>query len=119
MARLVLGRRNAQTIARWSRRRWLATAAGLGGLSLPAFLHLRAAAAPQPAGEVKAKSCIILYCWGGMSHHETWDLKPDAPVEIRGEFSPIPTKTPGIFVGEHIPLLAQQTDKLAIIRSIN
>jgi hypothetical protein len=106
------------TIRRWSRRRWLATAAGIGGLSLPAFLQLRARAAPQTA-PAKARSCIILYCWGGMSHHETWDPKPDAPLEIRGEFSPIETSTPGIFIGEHMPLLARQTDKLAIIRSIH
>jgi hypothetical protein len=54
-----------------------------------------------------------------MSHFESWDPKPDAPVEIRGQFSPIPTNTPGIFLSEHMPLLAQQTDKLAIIRSIH
>src|SRR5688500_6459602 len=54
-----------------------------------------------------------------MSHHETWDTKPNAPVEIRGSFSPIATATPGIHVGEHIPLLARQTEKLAIIRSIH
>jgi hypothetical protein len=53
-----------------------------------------------------------------MSHLETWDPKPDAPVEVRGEFSPIATATPGIHIGEHLPLLARQTEKLAIIRSI-
>ena len=56
---------------------------------------------------------------GGMSHHETWDPKPDAPVKICGEFSPIATVVPGIRIGEHIPLLAQHTDKLAIIRSVH
>jgi hypothetical protein len=54
-----------------------------------------------------------------MSHHEVLDPKPDAPVEVRGEFSPIATATPGIFIGEHTPLLARHTDKLAIIRSIH
>ncbi|MCI0360232.1 MAG: DUF1501 domain-containing protein [Planctomycetaceae bacterium] len=54
-----------------------------------------------------------------MSHLETWDPKPDAPAEVRGEFSPISTATPGIHIGEHLPLLAQQTEKLAIIRSIH
>ena len=54
-----------------------------------------------------------------MSHLESWDLKPDAPVEIRGEFAPIATATPGIFIGEHLPLLARETEKLAIIRSIH
>jgi hypothetical protein len=50
-----------------------------------------------------------------MSHHETWDTKPDAPKEDRGEFNPIATAVPGIRVGEHMPRLAQHTDKLAII----
>lgn len=67
----------------------------------------------------KAKSCIVVYCWGGMSHHETWDTKPDAPVGIRGEFNPISTATTGIHVGEHIPLMARQTERLAIIRSMH
>jgi uncharacterized protein (DUF1501 family) len=98
-------------------RRRLLAAAGLGGLSLPGFLQLREAAATAETG--KAKSCILVYCWGGMSHLESWDLKPDAPVEIRGEFLPIATKTPGIFISEHLPHLANQTEKLAIIRSIH
>lgn len=72
-------------------------------------------------GEVPAsvKKCIIVFCWGGMSHHETFDMKPDAAREIRGEFHPIQTVTPGITVGEHLPLLAKHTDKLAIIRSLH
>lgn len=54
-----------------------------------------------------------------MSHHETWDTKPDAPPEYRGEFNPIATAVPGIRIGEHLPRLAQLTDKLAIIRSMH
>ena len=54
-----------------------------------------------------------------MSHHETWDTKPDAPSEYRGEFRPIATVVPGIRIGEHMPRLAQHTDKLAIIRSMH
>lgn len=104
-------------IAALTRRQALATAVRIGGLSLPSLLHLRSTIA-QEAPAAKAKSCILLYCWGGMSHLETWDPKPEAPVEIRGEFAPIPTATPGVFIGEHMPLLAQQTEKLAIIRSI-
>ena len=75
------------------------------------------ASASAPGKGVKA--CIVIYCWGGISHHESWDPKPDAPIEIRGEFHPIATATPGIHVSEHIPMLAQQTEKLAIIRSIH
>jgi hypothetical protein len=54
-----------------------------------------------------------------MSHLDTWDLKPEAPVEVRGEFRTIATAVPGIFLGEHMPLLARQTHRLAIIRSIH
>lgn len=104
---------------RWTRRNWLATTAGMCGVSFPAFLQLRAKAAPSTGTSGKAKSCIVIYCWGGMSHHESWDPKPDAPPEVRGEFAPISTATTGVFLSEHIPLLAQQTEKLAIIRSIN
>ena len=110
----------AQLVRRLSRRRMLSTTVGLCGLSLPSFLRLRqSAAAPVSVPRFEAKSCIVLYCWGGVSHHDTWDPKPHAPVEVRGEFSPIPTATPGIQLSEHLPLLAKQTDKLAIIRSIH
>ena len=101
-----------------SRRDLLATTVGMCGLSLPAFMQLRSSSAATSA-RGRAKSCIIVYCWGGMSHLESLDPKPDAPVEVRGEFSPIPTATPGIQVSEHLPLLAQQTERLAIIRSIH
>ncbi len=66
----------------------------------------------------RAKSCILLFMWGGPAHQDTWDLKPEAPVEIRGEFRPISTVVPGIEIGEHFPLLARRTDKLAIVRSM-
>jgi len=105
-------------VGQHSRRNLLAATVGACGLSLPAFMHLRNSSAATTTPR-RAKSCIIVYCWGGMSHLETWDPKPDAPVEVRGEFSPIPTATPGIHIGEHLPLLAQQTERLAIIRSIN
>jgi len=113
--------RRLQSAPRLSRRRLLRSSAGLLGLSLPEFLLLRTATAGAtgPGGAGRAKSCILLYCWGGMSHLDTWDLKPDAPAEVRGEFKPIATATPGVFLGEHIPLLARQTERLAIIRSIH
>jgi hypothetical protein len=107
-------------VRRLTRRHCLATGVSLCGLSLPAFLQMQTSAAPNTTTpKTKAKSCIILYCWGGMSHHETWDPKPDTPAETRGQFQPIATATPGVFVGEHMPLLASQTEKLAIIRSIH
>ncbi len=101
-----------------TRRQVLATSLAMSGLSLPTLLSLRSAAAAPVAPSGKARSCIILYCWGGMSHLESWDLKPNAPVEIRGEFAPISTATTGVSISEHLPLLALQTEKLAIVRSI-
>ena len=66
----------------------------------------------------RAKACILLFMWGGPAHQDTWDLKPDAPDEVRGEFRPIDTRVPGIQICEHFPLLAQRTQHLAIIRSM-
>jgi hypothetical protein len=67
----------------------------------------------------RAKSCILLFCWGGPSQLETFDLKPDAPAEIRGQFKPIATSVPGIAISEHLPLLARQAHRLAIVRSMH
>lgn len=98
---------------------------GLFGLSLPRLLQGRSASAAAsedgrsgPAGFGRAKSCILLFMWGGPAHQDTWDLKPDAPAEIRGEFRPISTNVPGIQVCEHFPELARRTDKLSIVRSM-
>lgn len=66
----------------------------------------------------KAKSCILLYLFGGPSHIDIWDMKPDAPAEIRGEFKPIRTNVPGIEITEHLPQLARRVDKCAILRSL-
>src|SRR5947208_7232527 len=95
-----------------ARRDFLKLSLGGLGLSLPSFLHAQSPSRRQ-------KTCIALYCWGGMSHHETWDTKPNAPSQYRGEFNPIATAVPGIHVGEHMPRLARHTDKLAIIRSMH
>ena len=100
-----------------TRRDLLRSGLGAVGLSLPHVLGLRDLRAASAGGQ--AKSCIVLYCWGGMSHHETWDPKPNAPAEVRGEFRPIPTAVPGIHVGEHLPRLARLTPRLAIVRSMH
>lgn len=99
-----------------SRRQFLRCGIGALGFSLADYLDARAM---HRDVNYRAKSCIVLYCWGGMSHHETWDPKPSAPAEYRGEFEPIATAVPGIRIGEHMPRLARHTDKLAIIRSIH
>src|SRR6185436_17274106 len=91
----------------WTRRELLrAGALGLFGLSVPGLLQGRAAAPTQGKTPSfgRAKSCILLFMWGGPAHQDTWDLKPDAPLEIRGEFRPIATNVPGIQICEHFPL---------------
>src|SRR5205809_6492974 len=84
-----------------SRRSVLATTAGVCGDSLSDYLQLQTSAAePTGTGADKAKACIIIDCWGGRSHLESLDLKPQAPSETRGEFHPIPTVVPGIEISE-------------------
>jgi hypothetical protein len=87
------------------------------GLSLPDFLRLRQqAAASAPGTGPRGVNCILLWMQGGPSHLDTFDPKPNAAVEIRGEFGTVPTRLPGIRISEHLPLLAQQFDKLSLIR---
>ncbi len=102
------------------RRRFLQTGVGLAGLSLADFLGLQSTLAREPAvGRGRAKACIVLFCWGGVSQLDTWDPKPEAAAKFRGEFRPISTATPGIQLSEHLPRLARQTEKLAIVRSMH
>lgn len=99
-----------------SRRRILqAGGAGLFGLDLPMLLAAEAAGA---AGRPRAKSVIFLFLFGGPSQLETFDLKPDAPAEIRGPFRPIPSRTPGLLICEHLPRTAAVSDRLCVIRSM-
>jgi uncharacterized protein (DUF1501 family) len=86
------------------------------GLTLPGFLRLQHLAAAAGGSPTKNVNCILLWMQGGPSHHDTFDPKPDAPAEIRGEFGTIPTTLPGVRIAEHLPLLARQTDKYSIIR---
>lgn len=108
-----------------NRREWLRVGSlGMMGLSLPELLKSRAsntvqAAAPATLSSFgKAKNCIVLFLLGGPPQHETWDPKPDAPQEIRGEFGTIGTATPGFRVGELMPLTAKHTDKIAVLRAL-
>jgi hypothetical protein len=111
---------NRETTARCSRREIVqAGTLGLLGLGLPQFLQNRAAANTNAgANGGRAKACIFLFMWGGPSQLETFDLKPNAPQEVRGEFQPIATQTAGLQIGEHFQYLAQRTDEVAIIRSL-
>lgn len=87
----------------------------LSGLSLPLLMQLQAEAATTVAP--KAKSCIFFMLEGGPSHIDMWDLKPDAPSEIRGPFQPISTVVPGTQISQLLPLTAGIVDKLTILRS--
>ncbi len=89
---------------------------GIGGLTLPGLLRLQAAAA-ESGQPVKKKSVILVWLAGGPSHLDMYDLKPQAPAEIRGEFRPIATNVSGIDISEHLPRQAAMMDKLAIVRS--
>ena len=87
----------------------------MGGLSLPQLLR---AEANSGAGPKRHKSVIMVYLSGGLSHQDTFDLKPDAPADIRGEFKPIDTKIAGVRFGELLPNLAASADKLAVLRAV-
>lgn len=102
--------------ARFSRREWLRVG-GLSalGLSLPRLMHAEAA---KTASFGRAKSCILLFLSGGPPQHETWDPKPDAPLEIRGTFRSIATRVPGMHLCETLPHTARIADRLAVIRSM-
>lgn len=90
---------------------------GLSSLGLADLFALesRAEVAGRPVASNKA--LLVVWLWGGPSHMETFDLKPLAPPEYRGEFRPIATNVPGIEISEHLPLLAARADKFALIRS--
>jgi hypothetical protein len=104
-------------------RRQLLQAGGFGvlGLGLPRFLHARDAHAGRPAATGASnpiKSCILIFLYGGPSHLDTFDLKPDAPAEVRGEFKPIATSVPGLRVGEHLPRMARLMHRVTLVRSM-
>ena len=92
---------------------------GFGTLGLAELLRLEAAAASaDPTRRPTGKSIVVLWLWGGPSHLETFDLKPDAPEEFRGEFRPIATPVPGMRICEHLPRIAAQGRRIALIRSL-
>jgi len=114
-----------------TRREWLRIG-GLStlGLSLADLLWARSVQAASPLTTYnspltlptyfgKAKSCIVVFLFGAPAHQDTFDMKPDSPSEVRGEFKPISTNVPGTHVCEHLPRLAGMTDQYAIVRSMS
>src|SRR5690606_18501709 len=98
-----------------SRRSFLKIGALATGLTMADILR---AESQQPGTSAKAKAVINIYLAGGPTHMDTFDLKPKAPVEFRGEFRPIPTSVPGMEICELMPKLAQQGKRYSIVRSI-
>jgi hypothetical protein len=92
-------------------------AAGALGLSLPRLL--RADALRDELGKnARADHCILIFLNGGPSHLDMWDMKPEAPAEVRGEFKPIPTTVPGVQLSEHLPRLAKLMHHCTLVRSV-
>lgn len=99
---------------------------GLTGVSVTQFgafcgQATSAVLAPNAYGNSfgRARSVIVMFCWGGMSHVDTFDMKPDAGTDIRGEFTPITTSVPGLYVTEHLPMMARQMHNIAVVRSVH
>ena len=97
----------------------VASASGFAGLQFGRPAALAAETPAALAGGGKAKSVILFFLCGGASHLDTWDMKPDAPAEYRGPFSPIATSAPQVRLSEHLPLLAKQAHHLAVINSVS
>src|SRR5208282_6727597 len=95
--------RNGKHLDGLTRRHFLRLGTGAGVLSLADLTGFAANGTP-------AKHCILLFLVGGPSHLDTWDLKPDAPSEVRGPFRPIATNVPGVEICEHFPLMAARAD---------
>jgi hypothetical protein len=92
-------------------------AASLLGLGLPRLLHADASRAPKRTAS--ADACILIFLNGGPSHLDMWDMKPNAPAEVKGEFKPIDTSVPGIQLSEHLPRLAKQMHHATLVRSVH
>jgi len=92
-------------------------ALGFGGLALPDLLRLKAAT-PTPE-RTREKAVIFVYLFGGPSHVDTYDMKPNAPAEFRGEFQPIQTNVTGFDICEHMPMQTRIADKLALVRNLS
>ena len=95
-----------------------AGAVGMLGFGLNHLSRFSLANPSEKRDRATAKSCIYIFLSGGLAQHESFDLKPDAPAEIRGEFQPIATSTPGIQICEHLPGLASRSSHWGLVRSL-
>ncbi len=117
MLDIVLNRSTNRTCDGTSRRDFLRVGSlGLGGLSLASVLRSEAHASSKKSG-ARAKSVLLVFLGGGISHHDSFDLKPDAPDDIRGKYQSIGTVVPGLKIGEKLPMMARVMDKITLVRS--
>lgn len=101
--------------ASMSRRHWLQ----IGAVALAGLDPSRSVRAGAAESLAPVRSCILVFYQGGPSHLDTWDMKPNAPAEVRGQFQPIATAVPGLWACEHLPHLARLADRLTIVRSLH
>jgi hypothetical protein len=120
-----MGRRGLRPTALSRREALRIGGLSLLGTTLPHLMEARSAAPDGLAsasaglpGFGKAKRCIFLFMWGGPAQQDTWDMKPEAPAEFRGEFRPVQTNVPGVQICEHFQHMASRADRLAIVRSV-
>ena len=111
----ILGKPRAACDGTTRRKLLQAGGAGLLGLTLPKILQAESAESSLPP---RAKSVIFLFLFGGPSQLETFDLKPDAPADIRGPFQPIASRTPGLRISEHLPKTAAVSDKVCVLKTM-
>src|SRR5689334_10965891 len=90
-----------------------------GGLVAASILSPRSLLADRAKADGDARSCILVYLLGGPPHLDMWDLKPEAPQEVRGPFRPISTNVPGLQICELLPRLAGMADRYALVRSVS
>src|SRR6516164_6249004 len=110
----------AMNASTFHRRRFLKSVAlSAAGVTLPSLLRFesRARASGRPSGA--PKSLLFLFLYGGPSQIDTWDMKPNAPADFRGEFQPAPTAVPGWQMVEYLPRMAQMTPHYSLIRTLN
>ncbi|MFN0021425.1 MAG: DUF1501 domain-containing protein [Pirellulaceae bacterium] len=110
---------NSRQPERFDRRLFLASSSvAVSAFALPTLASTNLSAKDKASGRGKASRAIVILLQGGCSHLDSWDLKPDAPAEFRGEFRPIATSVPGVMICEHLPLLAQRAHRYNVLRSV-
>jgi hypothetical protein len=115
-----IGRGQVRVCEGLTRRQWLRVGGlGVAGLTLADLLRGRSEAGrARQEGFRRARSCILCFLFGAPAHQDVWDLKPDAPADVRGEFKPIASSVPGLSLGEHVPRVARTAHRLALVRSV-